>query len=235
LNKFTQIWANLGVTLIATVFLTLTGCATSRTPPPEDVENVCAIFNEKEDWYQDVMDSERKWGTPAHVLMAIVRYESRFVDNARPPHKKFFGIIPMGRPSTAYGYCQAVNGTWDNYLEETGNNSAERVNFREAMDFIGWYTNMSYEKLGLSKWDGYNQYLAYHEGQIGYSRKSHNKKGWLLRVAQKVHNTAEVYAMQLRECRQDLELKQEERLAAKQKDSGFFQLQSPSETIQYLD
>jgi hypothetical protein len=167
--------------------------------------------------------------------MAIVRYESRFVDNARPPHKKFFGIIPMGRPTTAYGYCQAVNGTWDNYLEETGNSSAQRVNFRDAMDFIGWYTNVSYDKLGISKWDGYNQYLAYHEGQIGYSRKSHNKKAWLLRVAQKVHNTAEVYAMQLRSCRENLELKEEEKLAAKEKDSGFFREQTTSSKYPYLD
>jgi hypothetical protein len=235
LNKLTHIWTILGVLVTTPLILTLSGCATSITPPPEDVENVCSIFNEKEDWYKDVMDSERKWGTPAHVLMAIVRYESRFVDNARPPHKKFFGIIPMGRPSTAYGYCQAVNGTWENYLEESGNSSAQRINFRDAMDFIGWYTNVSYEKLGLSKWDGYNQYLAYHEGQLGYSRNSHNKKAWLLRVAQKVHNTAEVYAMQLQDCRQDLELKQEERLAAKEKESGFSRLQNPSGTIQYLD
>lgn len=206
----------MSVVVIALLFLVITGCASSGTPPPEDVENVCSIFQEKEDWYRDVMDSERKWGTPAHVLMAIVRYESRFVDNARPPRKTLLGIIPLGRPTTAYGYCQAVNGTWENYLQETGNTDAERANFRDAMDFIGWYTNVSHEQLGISKWDGYKQYLAYHEGQVGYSRKSYNKKAWLLRVAQKVQNTSEVYALQLSECREGLELQQEEKVAAKE-------------------
>lgn len=195
--------------------LVILGCATSQTPPPEDVENVCSIFYEKEGWYKDVMDTEQKWGVPAHVLMAIVRYESRFVDNARPPMKTFLGVIPLGRPTTAYGYCQAVNGTWEAYLEESGNSDAERVNFRDAMDFIGWYTNVSYEELGIDKWDGYNQYLAYHEGHVGYSKQSYNKKAWLLRVAQKVQNTSEVYALQLKACREELDLKQAERVSAK--------------------
>ncbi|MEJ2529105.1 MAG: hypothetical protein P8Z39_03205, partial [Gammaproteobacteria bacterium] len=99
--------------------LAISGCVS--VPPPENVENICSIFQEKEDWYKDVMDAERKWGTPAHVLMAIVRYESKFVDDARPPMKTFMWLIPIGRPTTAYGYCQAVNGTWENYLAETGN------------------------------------------------------------------------------------------------------------------
>ncbi len=211
-----------GVVIVALVSLVLTSCATPRTAPPEDVENVCSIFQEKDDWYQVVMDTERKWGTPAHVLMSIVRYESKFVDNARPPMKTFMWVIPIGRPTTAYGYCQAVNGTWENYLEETGNSEAKRINFRDAMDFIGWYTNVSYEKLKISKWDGYNQYLAYHEGHIGYSRQSYNKKAWLLRVAQKVQNTAEAYALQLRDCREDLELNQQEKVSAMEEEVPLF-------------
>ncbi len=195
--------------------LAITGCSTSMTPPPENVENICSIFQEKDGWYQHVLDSERKWGAPAHVLMAIVRHESRFVDDARPPMKKFLGIIPTGRPTSAYGYCQAVNGTWEDYLEETGNSDAERVNFDDAIDFVGWYTNVSFKKLGISKWDGYNQYLAYHEGHVGYSQRSYNKKAWLLRVAKKVQSTSELYAFQLNECREQLELNQAKKISAK--------------------
>ena len=193
--------------------LTIAGCAS--VPPPENVENICSIFQEKEGWYEDALASEQKWGAPPHVLMAIVRYESRFVDDARPPRKTFLGIIPLGRPTTAYGYCQAVNGTWETYLEETGNSSAERVNFRDAIDFVGWYTNVSFEKLGISKWDGYNQYLAYHEGHVGYSQQSYNKKAWLKRVAKKVQFTSELYAYQLNECREKLELQQAKKITAR--------------------
>ncbi len=192
---------------VALIPLMAAGCATSM-PPPENVENVCSIFQEKEGWYQAALDSEKKWGAPPHILMAIVRYESRFVDNARPPRKTFLGIIPLARPTTAYGYCQAVNGTWETYLDETGNQSAERVNFRDAIDFVGWYTNVSFEKLGISKWDGYNQYLAYHEGHVGFGRQSYLKKGWLMRVAKKLQSTSEVYAAQLDGCREQLEMQQ---------------------------
>lgn len=213
-----RICISLGIVLMVASLLVIAGCATPRTPPPEDVENVCSIFQEKEDWYQDVMDAEQKWGVPAHVLMAIVRYESRFVDDARPPMKTFMWVIPLGRPTSAYGYCQAVDGTWENYLEDTGNTEAKRFNFRDATDFIGWYTNVSYQKLGISKGDGYNQYLAYHEGHVGYSQHSYDKKAWLLRVAQKVQNTSEVYALQLNECRDELELKLSKKVTAKDAD-----------------
>jgi len=207
--KRISIWRLPGTVLvIALLSLVVGGCATSTTPPPEDVENICSIFQEKESWYKDALDSEVKWGAPPHVLMAIVRYESRFVDTARPPRKRFLGIIPLGRPTTAYGYCQAVNGTWDTYLEETGNRSAERVNFRDAIDFVGWYTNVSFEKLGISKMDGYNQYLAYHEGHVGYGRQSYLKKAWLMRVAKKVQYTSDIYAAQLDGCREQLEMQQ---------------------------
>jgi len=195
---------------IAALALVVAGCA-STTPPPENVENICSIFQEKEGWYQDALDSEKKWGAPPHVTMAIVRYESRFVDNARPPRKTFLGIIPLARPTTAYGYCQAVNGTWESYLEDTGNQSAERVNFRDAIDFVGWYTNVSFNKLGISKVDGYNQYLAYHEGHVGFSQQSYEKKAWLMRVAKRVQSTSDVYATQLDGCREQLEQQQEKK------------------------
>jgi len=198
---------------IGILSIVLTGCATSVIPPPENVENVCSIFQEKDGWYQHALDSEKKWGAPPHVLMAIVRHESRFVDNARPPRKTFLGVIPLGRPTTAYGYCQAVNGTWENYLEDTGNQSAERVNFRDAIDFVGWYTNVSFEKLGISKIDGYNQYLAYHEGHVGYSQQSYKKKAWLMRVAKRVQSTADVYASQLASCREQLDIQQAKKKA----------------------
>jgi hypothetical protein len=61
--------------------------------------------------------------------------------------------------------------------------------------------------------------LAYHEGHVGYSQQSYNKKAWLLRVAQRVQNTAETYALQLRDCREALELRQEERVTAKETET----------------
>ncbi|MGB3316509.1 MAG: lytic transglycosylase, partial [Albidovulum sp.] len=70
----------------------------------------------------------------------------------------------------------------------------------DATDFMGWYMDQSEQKLGISKWDATSQYLAYHEGQTGYSRGSHMKKAWLLRVAAEVGSRAENYQRQLIAC-----------------------------------
>ena len=82
------------------------GCATS---PPDDPENICAIFKEKRSWRKAAQRSEKRWGTPVHVQMAIIFQESAFEHDARPPRDKLLGIIPWKRPSNAYGYARAVS------------------------------------------------------------------------------------------------------------------------------
>jgi hypothetical protein len=118
--------------------------------------------------------------------MAIIHQESKFRRDARPPKKRVLGFIPWGRASSAYGYAQAKDDTWDWYISKTGNRGADRDDFEDAVDFVGWYCSMTHRTNGVSKWDAYNQYLAYHEGHGGYRRRTYNKKAWLLGVARKV-------------------------------------------------
>ena len=179
----------------------LLGCASG---PPRDIDNICTIFKEKDDWYGDAQASEKRWGTPIHVQMAIIHQESAFRDDAQPARRKLLGFVPWTRPSSAYGYPQAKDATWEWYMEKTGNSGADRDDFSDAVDFVGWYTNLSQQKLGISKWDAYNQYLAYHEGHGGYQRKTYSKKGWLKSVSQKVDRQAKRYSAQLKSCRGDL-------------------------------
>jgi hypothetical protein len=184
--------------LAATLALTLAGCATA---PPSRVDDACAIFAEKPDWYEATRDTEKRWGTPVQVQLAIIRAESSFKHDAKPPRDSFIGIPMWWRVSSAYGYAQAKDETWDGYRKATGNGWASRSDFEDASDFIGWYTDQNQKKLGISKWDTYNQYLAYHEGQGGYSRKTYAGKDWLLRVARKVDGWAKAYGGQIRTCR----------------------------------
>ena len=183
----------LGVALLA-----LAGCATT---PPSQVENACTLFAEKPDWDEATRATEKRWGTPPQVQLAIIRAESSFKHDAKPPHDTFIGIPMWWRVSSAYGYAQAKDETWDGYRKATGNGWASRTDFDDASDFIGWYTDQSQKRLGISKWDTYNQYLAYHEGQGGYGRGTYKKKDWLIRVARKVDGWAKTYGGQLRACR----------------------------------
>jgi len=188
--------------IVALALLMTAGCATS---PPEQVDNVCDIFREKSGWYGDAKESRARWGVPISVSMAFMHQESRFVATAKPPRKKIFGVIPGPRPSDSYGYSQAKESTWDWYQRSTGNYGADRDDFGDAIDFIGWYNNLSHKELGISKQDAFRLYLAYHEGHGGYRKQSYRSKDWLIDVARKVDRQAQQYNSQLQGCAEELE------------------------------
>jgi hypothetical protein len=178
------------------------GCASSV---PKNQTDACSIFYQKDGWYADALAAQKKWGTPVFVQMAIIHQESHFQSNVRPARDWFLGIIPLPRRSSAYGYGQAQDSTWDWYIDSTGNSGADRDDFADVVDFIGWYTNVTQRKLGVSKWDTEKQYLAYHEGHGGYSRGTYLAKPWLQRVAKRVAGQAKKYASQLKTCESKLD------------------------------
>ncbi|NOH82033.1 hypothetical protein F0231_20120 [Vibrio sp. RE86] len=179
----------------------LGGCA---TPPPKNQSNLCEIFREHPSWYDDALDMQEEWGTPIQVSMAIVKQESSFRHDARPPKDYLLGFIPWGRVSSAYGYAQAQDPAWEDFQKAT-DHGGSRTNFADSLMFIGWYTNETQRQLGISKWDTYNQYLAYHEGRGGYKRKSYQAKPSLIKIARRVEQQAKDYGWQLKQCRQELE------------------------------
>ena len=175
------------------------------TLPPSNITDGCAIFREKDGWYKAARRTREKWGMPIHVQLAIIYQESRFKHDAKPGYDYLLWVIPWGRKSSAYGYAQVKDATWDWYRQKTGNWGADRDDFADAVDFIGWYGNISQRTLGISKWDAYNQYLAYHEGHGGFRRKTYRKKPWLIKVARKVEKRAAAYRAQLARCEDDLD------------------------------
>ena len=183
------------------LLLLLASCGGGRFSAPRNLDNACAILDERPAYYRAMQRTERRWGVPVAVQMASIHQESKFIGDARTPHRYALGIIPIGRQSSAYGYSQALDGTWDEYRKKTGNRRAQRDDIRDATDFMGWYMNDSARMLGISKYDAASQYLAYHEGRQGFSNGSHRNKSWLMGVAGKVNARAELYRMQLASCR----------------------------------
>lgn len=191
----------LALIVLLLLALVLSGCATYQ---PKQTANVCEIFRGETDWYEDAKAANKRWGTPIGLMMAIIKQESTFRADVRPKRPTFF-FIPLPRRSSAYGYPQAQDPAWNDYRKATGNWSHDRDDFGDAINFVGWYTDVSQKRLGISKWDPYKQYLAYHEGWGGYSRGSFNKKPSLLRVASKVQSQAENYNAQLKTCSKALD------------------------------
>jgi len=203
IDKFTTkrfFLKNTFIILLSSLFL---GACT--VTPPKNVSNICDIFFEKRDWYDTAADIRDKWGVPIHIPMSMMYQESSFKAKARPPKDYvFFGLIPWGRISTAYGYSQAKTPTWDDYKRETDNSWADRTDFDDAMDFMGWFISKTHKLNGVSKWDAELQYLNYHEGWGGYRRGSYHKKPWLKKVAKTVKARSLRYATQLKSCEEDL-------------------------------
>lgn len=175
-------------------------CGSANYSAPRDLDNACSIVSQRPNYLKAMQRTERRWGVPVPVQMATIYQESKFIGNARTPRKFALGVIPMGRQSSAYGYSQALDGTWDEYRLETGKRRAKRDDIEDATDFMGWYMHGTTLRLGISKGDAAHQYLAYHEGRNGYARGSHNRKAWLIRVAGDVAQRAVTYEAQLLAC-----------------------------------
>lgn len=182
------------------LILLLGGCATL---PPAKTDNICSVFNDKRGWHTVAKKAEGKWGTSMHIAMAIMNQESAFRPKARPPRKYLLGIIPWRRASSAYGYAQAIDGTWQSYINSTGDYWRKRSNFADATDFVHWYMGEAMSQNKVGKNDAYNLYLNYHEGTAGFRQGSYKKKKWLPGVAMKVQRKSETYRSQYQRCKDD--------------------------------
>ena len=139
--------------------LLLSGCIT--TDRSFNTSNICDIFKTNPKWKSYAEKTKEKWGVPVSLQLSFIKQESSFERTARPPRKKVLGFIPGLRPSSAYGYSQALDGTWEEYKVSTKNFNADRKNFKDASDFIGWYVDGSYRLLKINKGDVYNLSLIH--------------------------------------------------------------------------
>ena len=181
--------------------IVLSSCVVS---PPKKTTNICEIFYEKRSWYKAAVKTEKRWGSPAYVTLAFIKQESDFQQGAKPERTKLFGFIPWKRKSSAYGYAQALDGTWERYKKEAKKTFAYRRNFDDSIDFIAWYNNLSHKKIGIPRDNARLLYLAYHEGQGGYKKGSYRNKPWLTDVATTVQNNANRYKSQFNSCKNKL-------------------------------
>ncbi len=192
---------NLSKILIFFFLFILTSCSSI----PKNTSNSCSIFSERYLWYKHTKKTEKKWGTPIYIQLAIIKMESDFNWLAKPKRQKIFKVIPYKRPSSSFGYSQAVKGTWKQYKNETGNKLATRTRFKDSVDFIGWYTNKTEKILKIPKTDAFKQYIAYHEGWGNY--KNYKKNTKVIGLAKKVKKQSDKYKNQLQKCKKTLNKK----------------------------
>ncbi|MGB0959147.1 MAG: transglycosylase SLT domain-containing protein [Halocynthiibacter sp.] len=185
---------------ICALTVLVAACGSSSDKAPRNLDNACSLVRQKPAYLSAMKKTERKWGVPVNVQMAIIHQESKFKAKARTPNRFALGVIPVGRQSSAYGYAQALDGTWKEYRRSAGRSGAKRDRISDATDFIGWYMDKSEDRIGISKYNAREHYLAYHDGQTGYLRGTYKGKSWLIAVANKVAARSDMYRSQLMSC-----------------------------------
>ena len=165
-----------------------TACASAPQPSNAEIADACLLLKENMPWHDVMRETARKWGAPMGFQLAVIKQESSFDSRALAPRgeREWFGLVEGKRVSSAAGYSQALDGTWDMYRRETGRSGANRNDFRDSSDFIGWYYNTTGKRTGLGQYDYKAHYLAYHEGATGYLKGTWKSKGWLVDTAGRV-------------------------------------------------
>jgi len=195
------IYCKHGVMALAASIL-LNACVSA---PPRNVADICDIFEERRSWYKAAREAERRWGVPIPVNMAFIYQESSFEARIKPERTKIIWIIPWSRPSSAYGYAQALDSTWAEYQQRSGNRGASRSNFADAIDFVAWYNSNSARQSRINSNNARDLYFAYHEGNAGFQRGTYRSKEWLLQAANRVQDNASRFSLQLDSCRRELD------------------------------
>jgi hypothetical protein len=195
----------LAVALCLALVGTVASVVLGSSEPPRDPEDVCAVFREKPRWHDAARASAQRWGVSEGALLAIVFQESSFRAHARPARTLWLGILPGFRLSSAYGFGQILDATWQEYLDSGVRPGARRNRMTDVLDFIGWYGMRIEQVTGVPRTSVRDLYLAYHEGPGGYVRGDWKGKPRLIRIARRVEARARRYDSQYAGCRAGLE------------------------------
>mgnify|MGYP001358749870 CR=1 FL=1 len=185
---------------ILVILFFLTACSTV----PKYPQNACKIFGQNYLWYKSIKKSSKTYDVPIYIILAFVNKESSFNRWAKPPRTKLFKIIPYKRPSSSFGYSQAVNKTWELYKNETNSPLALRTRFKDSVMFIGWYISKTNKINKIPKNDSYRQYLNYYLGWGSYAKKVYKTDKKAIIFAKSVEKQSKIYKSQLRECEKNL-------------------------------
>ena len=185
------------------IFFFLVSCSSV----PKYPANACKIFGEKFLWYKHAKKSSEAYKVQIHIILAFINKESGFNRWAKPKRTKLFKIVPYKRPSSSFGYSQAVKKTWELYKTETDNSLALRTRFKDSVMFIGWYMSKTNKINKISLNDSYSQYLNYYLGWGNYANKAYKTDKKAIIFAKSVQKQSKIYKSQLKQCQKSLDRK----------------------------
>ncbi|QIW10091.1 transglycosylase SLT domain-containing protein [Francisella sp. LA112445] len=164
----------------------------AKTDYPSNT-NICQILKYHPSWKKSLIKANNKYNISPAFTLAIIHQESKFHANVKNSH------------SSAFGYAQALNGTWKVFQRDVEPN-AKRNNFNDSVEFVDWYMARLAHKLDIKASDSFDLYLAYMLGEGGYRNymdNPHKSSSMLHReaIAAKVRLKSQVYNLELEDCK----------------------------------
>ncbi|MEC7997681.1 MAG: hypothetical protein VX166_07825 [Pseudomonadota bacterium] len=195
--------------------MVLSACSSSL---PANTGDVCSISAERNSWYRAARAAEERWQAPKALNMAIICQESSFWSRARPERERFLWGFPGARPPSVFGYAQALESTSQEYRQQSGNVSASRSDFADALNYIALYNANPLRVSGIESTDSRAFCCAYYEGNASFQHGSHLRKHWLNQAADQVQQSSEKFSRQLDMCRSEFEKSWFEKLLSSASD-----------------
>lgn len=156
--------------------LILTGCFGSDTKPAMPI---CELLDENDEWVGPAVKLKERYGTPLSLALVLLEPPLSDLD------KKHV------RPRAS---------DWDEYRIRSERWDASPYNPDDALDFIGWYTQLSTQRNNLN-WQGAgDHYLALRLGHGDFHRFDAEKYPELTKQAEHIQVRAERWERELQGC-----------------------------------
>ena len=174
---------------------------------PKYPSNACKIFEEKYFYLKHTRAASKKWGVPISSILAVINMESGFKRFAKPKRTKIFKIIPYRRPSSSFGFSQAIKSSWELYKKENNKPFSLRSNYKHSTDFVAWFFYKSNQINNIPLNDIKKLYLSYYLGWGNYKNKTYRTDQKAILLAKKVQQQADKYRLQLKKCQKKVNRK----------------------------
>ncbi|WP_370931524.1 hypothetical protein [Bartonella sp. DGB1] len=182
------------------LYMLLSACASV----PADKNDICSVLIQKNgllvNWEKASKSAAMTHKIDLELILATIFIESSFNSYAKPQRTKVLGFIPWKRLSSAYGYAQALDSSWKDYIKDTGRIYADRHNFYDATDFIAWYYRKSIDRHNIKPKDYKSLYITYHLGNNSPTHLRKNIPEHIMKTAQRLDNLTKNYSSQLYKC-----------------------------------
>jgi|AntRauTorckE5430_2_1112549.scaffolds.fasta_scaffold00318_18 hypothetical protein len=170
----------------------------AKLQPVDYDRRICHVIQSNWGWARALKRVSKDYDISPGLLLSVIYHESGFRPNVRPKPYMVFGVIPW-QVSSAYGYGQIKQETWDWYKSHNPGWFQSRTQFPDTLNFIGWYYSLFLKKTE-TKTVHRDFYLAYHEGLGGYQRGTYHGNDWLIKKAESVALRAKLYDEKLNDC-----------------------------------